>query len=121
MKYYKEVTDWGSATAPNHTYYLNDDRSHMVGYIKQGTTELFKFKQPIRIETRGRKFELLTKKGESDSVYFTKTEVFAPKQAIEIEGSNGKKYYLTTIGTKYACTCPGFMFRHTCKHITERV
>ena len=89
----------------------------MVGYIKQGTTDLFKFKNPIAIYTKGRKFIELKTKGESDSVYFTKTEAFAPKQAIVVKGSNGKEYHITKIGSKYACTCPGFTFRHTCKHI----
>ena len=117
MKYYQEVTDWGTANAQNHIYYLNDERSFMVGYIKQGTKDLFKFKQPIRIDVRGRKFvEVKAKKGEPDSVYFGKKEEPA-KEAIEVEGSNGKKYYLTKVGNKYSCTCPGFMFRHTCKHV----
>jgi hypothetical protein len=117
MKYYQEVTNWGSDTAPNHIYYLNDEKSFMVGYIKQGTKELFKFKNPIRIDMRGRKFELLKTKGEPDSVYFGKKE--EPNNAIEVQGSNGKKYYLTKVGNKYTCTCPGFTFRHTCKHINE--
>ena len=116
MKYFKEVTDWGSATAQNHIYYLNDEKSFMVGYIKQGTTDLFKFKKPIRIDLRGRKFELLKTKGESDSVYFGAKE--APKKdVITVKGSNGKEYFLEKVGNKYTCTCPGFTFRHTCKHI----
>lgn len=119
MKYFEEVTDWGSASAKNHIYYLNEDKSKMVGYIKHGTTDLFKFKQPISFYGKGRKFVELKRKGEPDSVYFTKSEVFTPKQAIEVEGSNGKKYYLTKIGAKYSCTCPGFAFRHTCKHVQE--
>lgn len=36
-----------------------------------------------------------------------------------VEGSRGSKY--TVIRTKHlwTCTCPGFQFRKTCKHITE--
>ena len=119
MKYFEEVTDWGSPTAKNHIYYLNDDKSKMVGYIKHGTVDLFKFKQPISFYGKGRKFVELKKKGEPDSVYFGKKESQVPKQAIEVEGSNGKKYYVSKIGTKYMCTCPGFTFRHTCKHVAE--
>jgi hypothetical protein len=26
---------------------------------------------------------------------------------------------VSKLGTKYMCTCPGFTFRHTCKHIAE--
>lgn len=118
MKYFKEVTDWGSATAQNHIYYLNDEKSFMVGYIKQGTVDLFKFKKPIRIDLRGRKFELLKTKGEPDSVYFGEKD--APKKnVITVKGSNGKEYFIEKVGTKYTCTCPGFTFRHTCKHVQE--
>lgn len=117
MKYYQEVTDWGSASAQNHIYYLNDEKSFMVGYIKQGTEDLFKFKNPIRIDLRGRKFlELKTKKGEPDSVYFGKKET-PKKDVIVVQGSNGKEYYVEKVGSKYTCTCPGFTFRHTCKHL----
>lgn len=117
MRYFQEVTDWGSATAQNHIYYLNDEKSFMVGYIKQGTKNLFKFKNPIRIDLRGRKFvELKNKKGESDSVYFGKKEE-PKKDIITVKGSTGKEYYIEKVGSKYTCTCPGFTFRHTCKHI----
>lgn len=117
MKYYQEVTDWGNTNAQNHIYYLNDEKSFMVGYIKQGTKDLFKFKQPIRIDVRGRKFiEVKDKNPEADSVYFGKKEE-PQKDTIAVEGSNGKKYYVTKVGNKYSCTCPGFMFRHKCKHV----
>ena len=117
MKYFQEVTVWtDSANAVNHTYYMKDDKSFMVGYIKAGTKSLFKFKKPIQIDTRGRKFvELKDKKTEPDSVYFVKKEE-PENKGIEVEGSNGKKYYITKSGNKYMCTCPGFMFRHKCKH-----
>jgi queuine/archaeosine tRNA-ribosyltransferase len=119
MKYFKEITDWGSATAQNHTYYLNDDKTKMVGYIKQGTTDLFKFKRPIRIDLRGRKFiELKDKKTESDSVYFGVKE--QPKtNVITVKGSNGKEYFIEKVGNRYTCTCPGFTFRGKCKHVEQ--
>jgi hypothetical protein len=117
MKYLQEVTDWGIEGAQNHTYYVSDDKTKMVGYIKQGTVDLFKFKHPIAIYTKGRKFVELKKKGEPDSVYFTKQETFVPKAAIIVKGSNGKEYSITKIGSKYTCTCPGFSFRGKCKHV----
>ena len=117
MKYFQEVTDWSDSKALNHIYYLKDDKSFMVGYIKAGTKSLFKFKKPIQIDTRGRKFvELKDKKTERDDVYFGKKEE-PVNQGIEVEGSNGKKYYVTKVGNKYTCSCPGFMFRHKCKHV----
>ena len=118
MKYYQEVTDWGSASAQNHIYYLNDEKSFMVGYIKQGTKELYKFKKPIRIDVRGRKFNLMKMKGEPDSVYFGEKEE-PKKDVITVQGSNGKEYSIEKVGSKYTCTCPGFTFRHTCKHVKE--
>ena len=117
MKYYQEVTDWGDHKVKNHIYYLSDDKSKMVGYIKNGTLDLFKFKNPIRIDTRGRKFELLKRPSEPDSVYFGKEEV--KKDTIKVKGSNGKEYLIEKVGNKYTCTCPGFTFRHTCKHVQE--
>lgn len=117
MKYFQEVTDWGDAKALNHIYYLKDDKSFMVGYIKAGTKSLFKFKKPIQIDTRGRKFvELKDKKTERDEIYFGKKE--EPKNVIKVQGSGGKEYFLEKVGDKYTCTCPGFTFRHTCKHVT---
>lgn len=118
MKYYQEVTEWTDSNAANHIYYLNDDKTSMVGYIRVGTKELFKFKKPIRIDGRGRKFKVLDMQGEPDSVYFGKKEE-PKKDAIIVKGSNGKEYIVEKVGTKYTCTCPGFTFRHTCKHIKE--
>ena len=117
MKYFQEVTEWAdNASAVNHTYYMKDDKSFMVGYIKAGTKSLFKFKKPIQIDTRGRKFvELKNKKTESDDTYFGKKE--EPKNAIKVQGSNGKIYLIEKIAGKYTCTCPGYTFRGKCKHV----
>jgi len=45
--------------------------------------------------------------------------VIAQKDAdvIEIEGSKGAKYYVNK-GEK-TCTCPGYTYRGTCKHVKE--
>lgn len=117
MKYFQEVTEWDVGTAINHIYYLKDDKSSMVGYIKNGTKKLFKFKKPIAIDVRGRKFvELKDKKGEPDTVYFAKPQE-PNKEAIKVQGSNGKVYTVEKIAGKYICSCPGFLFRHKCKHV----
>jgi hypothetical protein len=122
MKFYQETTDWGNHSVANHIYYINDSKTKMVGYIKAGTKALFKFSKPISIDMRGRKFvELKDRKVESDEVYFGKKEPeVKPSNAIEVQGSNGKVYLLTKNASgKYNCTCPGFTFRHTCKHLNE--
>ena len=118
MKYFQEITEWTEKSAVNHIYYLTDDKSKMVGYIKNGTTDLFKFKTPISISTKGRKFKLV-KDGEADSVYFVKQEERTDKgaNAIEIEGSGGKKYFVTKTKAGLTCSCTGFQFRRKCKHV----
>ena len=122
MKYLQEVTDWGDHNVPNHVYYLNDTKTKLVGYIKYGTKSLFKFSKPMSFDGRGRKFvELKNLKAEKDEIYFGKPVTESkPTNATEVTGSNGKVYLLTKNSSgKYSCTCPGFTFRHTCKHIKE--
>lgn len=35
-----------------------------------------------------------------------------------VKGSNGKTYVVSTLPTgRQTCTCPGFSYRRTCKHI----
>jgi len=46
-----------------------------------------------------------------------------PKQEQRIEkvvqGSKGNSYIVVKEAGKVTCTCPGFTFRHTCKHTLE--
>ena len=47
--------------------------------------------------------------------------ILEPKTDFKIiKGSGGKEYKLTKTGNKYKCTCPGFGFRGSCKHVDER-
>lgn len=48
------------------------------------------------------------------------------KQAIKddtrtwtVEGSKGSKYVVASSKNSWSCTCPGFQFRKSCKHITQ--
>jgi hypothetical protein len=36
-----------------------------------------------------------------------------------VEGSKGSKYTIIRSQNIWTCTCPGFQFRKTCKHVTE--
>lgn len=119
MKYFQEVSEWSVDYAPNHVYYLTDNKRKMVGYIKSGTKTLVKFSKPMNFDPKGRKFVVLPKKGESDEVYFPKTESKPVGQVIEVAGSNGKKYFLSKYDKSWSCTCPGYQFRHKCKHVEE--
>jgi uncharacterized Zn finger protein len=38
-------------------------------------------------------------------------------KTIKIAGSKGAFYTVTVHGTKKTCTCAGFSFRRSCKHI----
>jgi hypothetical protein len=108
MQAYKETTKWADGnTKINHTYLLEGDK--MLAYIRQGTEDEFWFKEPIRIDKRGRKFEQVENlfTGLGGSVRNTK----------EITGSKGQKYIVNLDDN--TCTCPGFTFRGACKHTKE--
>jgi len=36
-----------------------------------------------------------------------------------VNGSKGSKYIVVRTKNKWACTCPGFQFRKSCRHIQE--
>ena len=88
---------------PAHVYLL--DGNNLVAYVKKGETTPFYFKNPIRgFDKRGRKFipgnlNLFTQKKEPHG----KTVI----------GSRGQTYTVT----EQSCTCPGFTYRGTCKHM----
>jgi len=37
-----------------------------------------------------------------------------------VKGSKGNYYQVSNINNSWECTCPGFSFRRTCKHILEK-
>jgi len=55
MPWFEEITEWSEAT-PNHVYLLDDSRSKMFAYVRQGTNSPKIFSEPIGISVRGRKF-----------------------------------------------------------------
>ena len=108
MQALREITVWEGDAQPNHTYLMDGDKA--VAYLKFGLGQPFYFKNPIRIDKRGRKFE---KVEGLEFVFGDKAEV----TAIEVQGSNGAVYYVDP-ETK-TCTCKGFEFRGDCKHVKE--
>lgn len=117
MKFIQEITEWDT---PNHIYYVSDDKSRLVGYIQKNSINLLKFDFPIRFSVKNRKFvEIKSLLPESDEVYFGKKQTEKPSSSVtEVQGSNGKIYYVSKYADNtYSCTCPGFTFRRTCKHI----
>ena len=106
MEALREVTVWEGSTQPNHIYLM--DGSKAVAYIKFGTGEPFYFKNGITLDKRGRKFVAADKK---------LFKVKAQSNLVEVKGSKGNSYWVDP--EAQTCTCPGFTFRGSCKHVTE--
>lgn len=88
-----------------HTYLL--DGNSLIAYIKHNTTTPFYFKNPIKgFDKRGRKFV------EVNADAFNTT---SQPTTITVQGSKGQTYYVDPEAK--TCTCPGFIFRGTCKHL----
>lgn len=56
----QETTDWGDS-APNHVYFLNNQKNTMYAYINAVTGESKIFNKPIQISNKNRTFEILRK------------------------------------------------------------
>lgn len=92
---------------PAHTYLL--DGNNLVAYVKVNTSEPFYFKNPIKgFDKRGRKFTT-----GNITLFTTKKE----SNARTVIGSKGETYTVTD----NSCTCPGYTYRGTCKHLAEHV
>jgi hypothetical protein len=112
MEAIKEITVWADGTTANHTYLL--DGTNLIAYIKKGDTVPFYFKNPIKgFSKSGRKFEVLKVNP------FKKAKAPEPMPWIKrVQGSKPGVFY--TVNTdEHTCTCQGFTFRGSCKHITE--
>lgn len=94
---------------PAHTYLL--DGNNLVAYIKVNDTVPYYFKTPIKgFSKSGRKFKATTQSAFTVQVL--------PEVALKaIQGSKGSVYYVNE--AESTCTCPGYTYRGTCKHIKE--
>jgi hypothetical protein len=101
MVFVRETTTWTTDT-PNHVYILDDRMHHMIAYVPSGSRRVYRFKQPIAIDRKGRTFEPL--------------DDHAPEPSkTQVAGSRGQTYIVSADG----CTCPGFQFRSKCRHVAE--
>ena len=110
MDAYLETTVWSDGSTCNHTYLLDGDS--MIAYIPKGKTTAQYFTKPIRIDRRGRKFERL-----ATSPFEVKVVPVVATTTITVQGSKGQTYTVDTEAK--TCTCAGFTFRGTCKHVKE--
>lgn len=110
MKVLQETTVWDS-NALNHIYFVNDSKSKMYAYVKFGQGDPVRFKNPIGIDTRGRKFMEVP----------NKWNFSADDQALgrtwQIAGSKGDVYTVTEENGHLSCSCSGFKFRGQCRHL----
>jgi len=90
-----------------HTYLV--DGNNLIAYVKKGETTAFYFKNPIKgFDKRGRKF------APGNINLFTEKKA---QNGRTVVGSSGQTYTVT----EESCTCPGFTYRGTCKHMVKHV
>ena len=114
MKFLQETTVWTNNMS-NGIYLLNDAKSRMFAYVHPGATSVFQFKNPIQIDIRGRTFKVV----QNTFDYVIPAESVATIPQWIVKGSKGSDYIVRKDRTSYSCTCTGFGFRGTCKHVTE--
>lgn len=113
MKTLLETTAWADGANVNHVYFMDDSRSKMFAYVKFGEGDPIRFKNPIRIDIRGRKFRDVPNTWNFDIKEEPEGRVW------EVRGSKGDIYRVTEVNGNYSCTCSGFKFRGSCKHIEQ--
>ena len=102
MKWFAETTDWKDSV-PNGIYLLDDAKVKMYAFKARGTEAIKVFRNPIKIETRGRKF-------------IVNPVQFKTGLKEDVKGSKGDEYKVTDVNGNRSCTCSGFRFRGDCKH-----
>ena len=102
----QEVTDWGKYKVNNGVYHVNS-AGKLVGYQVNPDSELQVLKVPsTQFSKARRKFKKIGERPEE-----------LPNHIIRVVGSKGDLYLVDK--EKVTCTCPGFTFRGTCKHVKE--
>lgn len=102
----QETTQWNDPNQVNHIYFMSDNKRYIYAYMRGDTGQSTIFKKPIEISIKGRTFDTIKKVNDS-------------KPGIAVTGSKGDVYYVTEDNGKYSCTCTGFTFHGTCKHIKQ--
>ena len=112
MKWFAETTDYKDSV-PNGIYLLDDSKSKMYAF-RPAAGEIKTFRNPIRIDVRGRKFVI-------NPVQFkTKLKEEEPEGRVwTVKGSKGDEYKVSELNGNWSCTCSGFKFRGDCKHVKE--
>ena len=75
------------------------------------------FDSPVRI--REIPLNRITSLEYADGRNATKESIKEDTETWSIEGSRGSRYTVIRTQNKWICTCPGFQFRKSCRHIQE--
>lgn len=75
------------------------------------------FDSPVRI--REIPLNRITSLEYADGRNATRESVKEDTETWSIKGSRGSRYTVIRTQNKWACTCPGFQFRKSCRHIQE--
>jgi hypothetical protein len=107
MEAVREITEWKDVSyrQPNHIYLLDGDK--VLAYIKWGEGKPEYLSGKIKIDRRGRKFE------PADIKLFKQAKETANVRTVQ--GSKGQTYRVND--EEGTCSCPGFTFRGSCKHL----
>jgi hypothetical protein len=122
LKIMREVTEWSGVEyrLPNHVYLMDGDK--VYAYSKWGESEPQYMKTFLRMDRRGRKFEEVKKNTWEFDLSVAMEPETKPEpqgQVWTVQGSKGNRYLVNLNAGHWACTCPGFGFRHHCRHVEE--
>ena len=120
LKIYQEVTEWKGVEyrQPNHVYLMSGDRAY--AYSRWGESKPEYFRNPARLDRRGRKFIEVKKNSWGFDLKITMPEEERPQgETCQVRGSKGDVYTVSLTEGRWSCTCPGSTFRGTCRHIAE--
>lgn len=120
LKIYQEVTEWKGIRyrQPNHVYLMDGDRTY--AYSRWGETAPEYFKNPIRLDRRGRKFIEVKKNTWGFNVAIHVQQEPPQGETWTVTGSRGDSYTVSLLDGHWSCTCPGATFRGSCKHIESK-
>ena len=75
------------------------------------------FDSPVRI--REIPVERITDLRYNDGRIAAKSQASEQTKNWTVQGSRGNQYVVVRSNNSWSCTCPGFQFRKTCRHIKE--
>lgn len=75
------------------------------------------FDSPVRV--REIPVERITELQYNDGRIAAKSQASEQTKNWTVQGSRGNQYVVVRSNNSWSCTCPGFQFRKTCRHIKE--